>query len=284
MRRQTGDHLNMFNILDVPISLSLRKIYEFFISNRLEICKTIRSLCEVVYLYNCDVLLITGRPTKLPGVQALFRMFLPLPPSRIIPLHGYRTGTWYPFHKLGKINDPKTTAAVGAMLCQLGQGRLPNFFFRANAFKPYSTVKYIGRMDENGIIKSSNIYYANVDLNNPDYELPDTTFDMRGLVQLGFRQFDVERWGASPMYILSFNKEDIRKKLYESGEACRISLQKERSNRSRRAETNEKFIIAAIESDSVPMKPSDVKLQLNTLTNVGIGDNNYWLDSGSVYR
>lgn len=284
VRRQTGDHLNMFNILDVPISLSLRKIYELFISNRLEICKTIRSLCEVVYLYNCDVLLITGRPTKLPGVQALFRMFLPLPPSRIIPLHGYRTGTWYPFHKLGKINDPKTTAAVGAMLCQLGQGRLPNFFFRANAFKPYSTVKYIGRMDENGIIKSSNVYYANVDLNNPDYELPDTTFDMRGLVQLGFRQFDVERWGASPMYILSFNKEDIRKKLYESGEACRISLQKERSNRSRRAETNEKFIIAAIESDSVPMKPSDVKLQLNTLTNVGIGDNNYWLDSGSVYR
>ena len=282
--RQTGDHNNTFNILDVPISLSLRKIYEFFISNRLEICKTIRSLCEVVYLYNCDVLLITGRPTKLPGVQALFRMFLPLPPSRIIPLHGYRTGTWYPFHKLGKINDPKTTAAVGAMLCQLGQGRLPNFFFRANAFKPYSTVKYIGRMDENGIIKSSNVYYANVDLNNPDYELPDTTFDMRGLVQLGFRQFDVERWGASPMYILSFNKEDVRKKLYESGEACRVRLQKERSNRGRQAEANEKFIIAAIESDTAPMKPSDVKLQLNTLTNVGIGDNNYWLDSGSVYR
>jgi len=284
VRRQTGDHVNTFNILDVPISLSLRKIYEFFISNRLEVCKTIRSLCEVVYLYNCDVLLITGRPTKLPGVQALFRMFLPLPPSRIIPLHGYRTGTWYPFHKLGKINDPKTTAAVGAMLCQLGQGRLPNFFFRANAFKPYSTVKYIGRMDENGIIKSSNVYYANVDLNNPDYELPDTTFDMRGLVQLGFRQFDVERWGASPMYILSFNKEDVRKKLYESGEACRVRLQKERNNRGRQTEANEKFVIAAIESDTAPMKPSDVKLQLNTLTNVGIGDNNYWLDSGSVYR
>ena len=210
-------------------------------------------------------------------------MFLPLPPSRIIPLHGYRTGTWYPFHKLGKINDPKTTAAVGAMLCQLGQGRLPNFFFRANAFKPYSTVKYIGRMDENGIIKSSNVYYSDVDLNDPDYELPDTTFEMRGLVQLGFRQFNVERWGASPMYILSFNKEEARKKLYEAGEACRIRLQKERSNQKLQNGANEKFIIAGIESEAVPMKPSDVKLQLNTLTNIGMGDSNYWLDSGSVY-
>ncbi len=284
VRRQTGDHSNNFDILNVSVLLNLRKVHEFFISNRLEICKTIRSLCEVIYLYNCDVLLLTGRPSKLPGIQALFRMFLPLPPGRVIPLHGYRTGTWYPFHKLGKIDDPKTTAAVGAMLCQLGQGRLPNFFFRSNAFKPYSTVKYIGRMDENGIIKTDNVYYADVDLNNPEYELPDSTFEMRGLVQLGFRQFAVERWGASPMYILSFNKEEARKKLYEAGEACQIRLQKERNFRGRQNEVNEKFFIAGIESESVPMKPSDVKLQLNTLTNVGISDSNYWLDSGSVYR
>ncbi len=284
VRRELNDHDIDFDILDVPIFVNMRKIHEFFIGNRMEICKTIRALCEVVYLYNCDVLLITGRPSKLPGVQALFRMFLPLPPSRIVPLHGYRTGVWYPFHKLGKINDPKTTAAVGAMLCQLGQGRLPNFFFRANAFKPYSTVKYIGRMDENGIIKSSNVYYANVELNDSDYELPDTTFEMRGLVQLGFRQFDVERWGASPLYILSFNKEDARKRLYESGEACRIRLQKERYNRGRQNEASEKFVVAAVEADTAPMKPADIKLQLNTLTNVGIGDNSYWLDSGSVYR
>ena len=283
VRRQTSDYNNVFDVLDVPILFNLRRIHELFISNRLEICKTIRSLCEVIYLYNCDVLLLTGRPSKLPGIQALFRMFLPLPPSRIIPLHGYRTGTWYPFHKLGKINDPKTTAAVGAMLCQLGQGRLPNFFFRANAFKPYSTVRYIGRMDENGIIKSNNVYYADVDLNDPDYELPDTTFEMRGLVQLGFRQLNVERWGASPMYILSFNKDEARKKLYEAGEVCRVRLQKERTKPNRQNEVNEKFVIAGIES-AVPMKRNDVKLQLNTLTNVGIGESNYWLDSGSVYR
>ncbi len=281
--RQTGDHDNRFDVLNVPLSLDLKDVHSLFTRNQLEICKTIRSLCEVVYMYNCDVLLLTGRPSKLPGIQALFRIFLPLPPSRIIPLHGYRAGTWYPFHKLGKINDPKTTAAVGAMLCQLGQGRIPNFYFRANAFNPYSTVKHIGSMDDNGIIKSSNVYYADVDLNDPDYELPDTTFEMRGSVQLGFRQFNLERWGASPMYILSFNNEEARKKLYQAGEACRIRLQKERNNRGRQTEVNEKFFIAGIESDAVPMKPSDVKLQLNTLTNVGIGESDYWLDSGSVY-
>jgi hypothetical protein len=105
---------------------------------------------------------------------------------------------------------------------------------------------------------------------------------MRGLVQLGFRQFNVERWGASPLYTLSFNDEVARKKLYEAGEACRIRLKKQR-NKGRDQESNEKFSIDSIESDSISMRPNAVKLQLNTLTNVGISDNSYWLDSGSVY-
>jgi hypothetical protein len=283
VRRETGNHDQHFDILDVPIVLNLRKVHELFIGNRYSICKTIGSLCEIVYLYNCDVLLITGRPSKLPGIQALFRLLMPLPPSRIIPLHGYRTGSWYPFHKLGKINDPKTTAAVGAMLCQLGQGRLPNFFFRSNAFKPYSTVKYMGRMDETGSIKSSSVYYADIDLDNPDYELPDTSFEMRGLMQLGFRQFDVERWAASPLYILSFNNDKVRKKLFETGDVCHVKLKNERSI-GRNKESYEKFAIDRVNSDAISInKKEDIKLQLNTLTNVGIGDNNYWLDSGSVY-
>lgn len=282
VRRATNNHEHNYNILDVTLSISMRKVHELFIGNRLEICKTIKSLCEVVYLYNCDVLLLTGRPSKLPGIQALFRMFLPLPPSRIIPLQGYRTGSWYPFHKLGKVEDPKTTAAVGAMLCQLGQGRLPNFFFRANAFKPYSTVKYIGQMDEKSSIASANIYYSDIDLNNPEYQLPKTSFEMRGLMQLGFRQFNVERWGASPLYILSFNDDDVRKQLFDTGDVCRIELEIEHSKKSSQ-DNSEKFVIARIESEVVNVKKQSVKLQLNTLSNVGMGDNNYWLDSGSVY-
>ena len=84
--------------------------------------RVIESLCEIVYLHDCDMLLLTGRPSRLPGVQALVRALLPLPPDRIIGMHGYKTGTWYPFNRQGRIDDPKTTAAVGAMLCVLGQG------------------------------------------------------------------------------------------------------------------------------------------------------------------
>jgi hypothetical protein len=197
----------------------------------------------------------------------------------VIPLQGYKTGTWYPFHKLGKINDPKTTAAVGAMLCQLGQGRLPNFYFRSNAFKPYSTVKYIGRMDENGIIKKNNIYYSEVDLDNPDYTFPDISFEMRGPFQLGFRQFNIERWSASPIYILSFRNKMAGKKLYEAGEPCRIELGQEKKSR------NENFDIKHVKADSVSIRPKDIKLQFNTLTRMGISESShYWLDSGSVYR
>jgi len=280
IRREMGDYEQDYNILDISVTLDLHEIYLSFIQGKFEICKTIKSLCEIIYHYNCDVLLLTGRPSKLPGIQALLRGLLPLPPSRIIPLQGYRTGSWYPFHKSGKIDDPKTTAAVGAMLCRLGQGRIPNFFFRSDIFKPYSTVKYMGQM-ENNIIKSSSVYYSDIDLNNPDYNLPETGFEMRGKAQLGFRQFNIERWGGSPLYVIDFKDEKSREKLF--GEVCHIYLEKERSKRKNK-ESNEKFSIRSIESEVGKIDKKLVKLQLNTLTNVGFGDDNYWLDSGSVYR
>ncbi len=283
VRKDIGHADTGLNILNIPIELNLRKVHELFISNRLEICKTFQSLGEIVYLYDCDVLLLTGRPSRLPGVQAFFRMLSPLPPSLIVPLNGYRTGGWYPFHKQGKVNDPKTTAAVGAMLCLLGQGRLPNFFFRANAFRPYSTVKYLGLMDENNSIKAANVFYSGVDLDNLDYELPDTPFEMRGLMRLGFRQFIAERWGASPLYTLSFNDEKARSKLYDEAGVFKVRLQKTRGG-GQSEDSGENFTIAGIESEKGAVRSNAVKLQLNTLTNVGIGDNSYWLDSGSVFR
>ena len=40
------------------------------------------------------------------------------------------------------------TASVGAMLCLLcANHSVPNFYFRASALKPYSTVKHIGVID-----------------------------------------------------------------------------------------------------------------------------------------
>jgi hypothetical protein len=272
-----------FDLLSVPVPLDLHRMHRFFLEDQVEICKTIQALCEIVYLYHCDVLLLSGRPSRLPGIQALFRALLALPPDRIIALHGYRAGTWYPFHKDGRIDDPKTTAAVGAMVCKVGgERRIPNFNFLANTFVAYSTVRFIGLMDQNMIIKHEDVYYRDVSLDDADYELPEQPFEVRARMVLGFRQIDSERWPASPLYILDLEKraKDALAKA-DRGEPAvlQVCLKKDRRRRA------ERFEIAGVASQqSISVSPRDLSLKLNTLNAVGIGETSYWLDTGSVIR
>ncbi len=266
------------------MTLDLHRVHRFFLEDQLEICKTIQALCEIVWLYDCDMLLLSGRPSRLPGIQALFRALLALPPDRILPLHGYRAGTWYPFHKDGRIADPKTTAAVGAMVCKVGGERgIPNFNFLSNAFRAYSTVRYIGLMDRNMRIKDEDIYFRDVMLDDPDYDLPDDPFEVRGRMVLGFRQLASERWGASPLYVLDFTKrakDQLAKADRGASPVLEVRLKKDRRRRAERFE-----IAGGVTSEQgTTLSPRDLTLKLNTLNTVGIGETDYWLDSGSVIR
>ena len=271
-----------FDLMAVPVSIDLNRLHTLFLSDRMEICNTLKSLCELVHLYDCDVLLLSGRPSRLPGVLALLRALCALPPDRIVPMHNYRTGNWYPFHRQGRIDDPKTTAAVGAMLCVLGQGRIPNFFFRANQFRIYSTVRHIGLMDHTSTIKDADLYYRDVRLDDPDYQLPDTAFEMRGQMMLGFRQLSAERWVASPLYLLEFAADNNKaaEKLYGgAGSVLEVTL---RRGSRRRADTLE--IARVAEKGGAPLSNGTLRIRLNTLNNAGIGENSYWLDTGSIIR
>jgi hypothetical protein len=274
-----------FDLTQVSVTLDLHRLHRFFLEDQFEICKTVQALCEIVWLYDCDVLLLSGRPSRLPGIQALFRALLALPPDRIVALHGYRAGTWYPFHKDGRIADPKTTAAVGAMVCKVGGERgIPNFNLLANSFRPYSTVRHIGLIDRNMRIKDSDVYYRDVRLDDEDYELPETPFEVRGRMVLGYRQLASERWGASPLYVLDFTKraKDQLAKAYRNRRSpvLQVRLRQDRRGRGERFE-----ISGGIVSDEgTTLGPRDLTLKLNTLNTVGIGETDYWLDSGSVIR
>ncbi|WP_234910643.1 virulence factor SrfB, partial [Pectobacterium carotovorum] len=57
----------------------LSKLHSEFLANRMSITQHLRLMSEVVSLYACDVLLLTGRPSRFPGIQALFRHQQPLP-------------------------------------------------------------------------------------------------------------------------------------------------------------------------------------------------------------
>ncbi len=288
VRREPGTGKVDFDLLATPLEIDLKDLHHRFISRTggLDICMTtIPALCEVVHAYHCDVLLLTGRPSLLPGIQALFRALLPLPPGRIVPMHNYHTGGWYPFSRDGRIDDPKTTAAVGAMLCVLGRGLLPDFFFRSDTLRSYSTVRFIGLIDKNGKIEKKDEFYRNVDLDDEKYELPEEPFPMHGPMRLGFRQLPIERWPGAPLYILSFADAEgkVVDQSYKEGEVVRVSLGQDRLRPG-----SERFCVLRAESgrgnQPKAIQPKAIKLQLNTLANVGITETSYWLDSGRIYK
>lgn len=297
LRRELGAELE-FDLLGIPLTVNLLEVHRAFLKDRFNICRTLASLCEVAFHYQCDTLLITGRPSRLPGIQAYLRKMLPLPPGRILPLQGYRTGSWYPFHRNGRIDDPKSTASVGAMLCLLcAQRNLTNFFFRAAALRPYSTIRHIGLIDNNNTIPDADVTYRDIATNEDGTAivLPEdaggetAVIEMRGPLRIGYRQLATQRWTASPLYILDFTPAGAKKLSDAEAKGKAPEVLKVRLAVDERAGKgsliSDRLKVASVEaSDGANLSARDLKLQLNTLNDAGLGDTNYWLDSGSVKR
>lgn len=281
-QRALGGQL-AFDILQVPMVVSLSKLHGEFLSHRMAIVPALRSMAEVVSLYSCDVLLLTGRPSRFPGVQALFRHLQPLPGSRILSLEGYHTSDWYPFNKMGRIDNPKSTAAVGAMLCLLALDlRLSSFWFKAGDFQPYSTIRYLGMLDDSGALTSDNVCYSEIDLDDAGWT-PDrkSSFQIRGNVCLGFRQLDNDRWLASPLYSLTINDAQLARKV-AGDSVLRVKLAVEPSAQSG---SPERFVLADARLDDGTRVPlTQLSLKLNTLSASGNANAQYWIDSGSVFK
>jgi hypothetical protein len=279
---QRGSGNAAFDILQTPLVIRLGAVHAAFLSDRIGISHCLRLLCEVVALYSCDVLLLTGRPACFPGVQALLRHLQPLPASRILPLEGYHTRSWYPFNQGGRIDNPKSTAAVGAMLCLLAIDlRLESFYFNVGDFQPYSTIRHLGMLDSNNMLADDNVYYRDIDLDCADFALdPDSSFQLRGPLRLGFRQLDNPRWPASPLYTLTITDAALARKL--AGDAV-ISLRLAITGNDRQGAEGVSISEARL-ADGTPVPADSLQLKLNTLAASASGATHYWIDSGSIYQ
>ncbi len=204
---------------------------------------------------------------------------LPLPPAeRVIALHEYRVGAWYPFRdaKL-RVEDPKTTVAVGAMIAALAQSQLPDFSFRSDLFQSRSIAKFIGKLDGGGRLQREDLVYRDVDLDNREYELPEVTFEFRGPMWLGARQLDLARWPAARLYALEFARPEYAEK----------HAAKHRSrSRSRRVKPKDKdsgdverFRLRQVTNrDGRAIALDRLTLRLQTLPR----REGYWLDTGML--
>lgn len=235
----------------------------------------LRALAEVTWRYRADVLLLSGRPSRLPAVRGVIEETGCLPTHRIVSLHQFRVGQWYPFRDFqATIADPKTTASVGAMICLLGEGQLQNFNFRSDELKPGSTAQFFGKLDRNSRLLSADVYYADMRLDDPDYTLPEAAFEFRGPMQLGFRQFPVDWWPATRQYSLDYASTEIAKTL---NARTPLQIRLKRSERDMK-----KQVVDSFEPDSIvdatgrTVPKNQLRLRLQTIDR----QQGYWLDTG----
>lgn len=282
--RRAAPFIQNFNILDVPIQVPAPAVQATI---RSTLGPTLSALCELVHLYDSDVLLLTGRPSAWNGVIASVLAKLPVPPDRIIPMRRYHVGSWYPFADArGRITDPKTTVVVGAILCALADGHLEGFSFDSGALRLTSTARYIGEMDINSQLKRPKVWFT-VDVNSKEGTEQSRQVAFSGPLSIGYRQMDAERWPTTRYHLLAFAGEEARSRA--SGRlpyTVELRLRVEdvwdegpRSEDDRERRSEGEFCIDAItDNQGRNVDRRDLEIRLQTLKL----DEGYWLDTGIV--
>lgn len=242
----------------------------------------LQSLAEVVKLSDCDFLVVSGRPSCLPPIQAIFLKSPPVQPSRIIAMSEYQVESWYPFWTTleGKIEDPKTTGVVGALLYTVSEGNLKNFHIRTSALKPASTIKFIGSMGVDKQIKNEFLLFDGQDVSLLKDEELTCTIHFQTQTFIGFRQMNVERWKTTPFYQLVFANQKAAEKATTKG-PYQITLSYIRrfddDDEAHLHAENEGVlkIVDILDKDGGSIPKSDLVLSLKSLW-----DESHWLDTG----
>ena len=246
--------------------------------------EAVGNLTEVIAHLDCDIVLLTGRPSRLPELRSLVEEKLAISPDRLIAMHAYRAGSWYPYRDpaTDRIGDPKSTVAVGGMLTMLAKSSIANFRIMTDDLRMRSTARYIGEMERNGKILDSRVIFRDVDLDSSNRSDQDAVVKLYSPIHIGSRQLPLERWITTPLYHLKFANAAAE------NQAPPVSVTLERTEVDddegtdaedvlRREAAHEAFEITFVEAaDNTPMKTTDVRLSLHTL---GF-ENDYWLDSG----
>ena len=256
----------------------------------------LRIIATIMYSYECDIILLSGRPTSLKPIKNIFLKYFSVAPNRLIILNKHRIGTWYSFvDEFGIINNSKSIVPLGAMIGYLASsaGGFNNFsldlsvlgeklqptteYFLVNDTKAKKNECFITPNKQSGCICESSSF--------PIY--------------VGSKQYDISLYPIRPFYVLDFNEDAIMKKIKNLAESqgekllpevlqkrysdyqfkiLRFAPLKFTIEREDYFEGKEKLKIVAIEnSKQEPLPIGDFQLSVQSLNDPDC----YWLDSGS---
>jgi hypothetical protein len=260
-----------FRLMDVVFHVDIAAVDN---TVRRLIGQILGDFCEVINLYDCDYLLLSGRPSRMPAVRSSILSKMPVMADRVYSMHRYRVGSWYPFRDaLGRLSDPKTTASVGAMVCALSEGRLDDFHLSSRQMKMVSTARYIGEMEQTGQIRASKVFFENIDLENRKRRLPAHTFDFYAPIFIGFRQLAAERWPSTMLYRVDFKIPDDAQR-YQL--PLRITIEQAPADDDLVVDDEDFQITEVTDANGEQITRMPVTQRLQTLRT----DAGYWIDTG----
>jgi len=262
------------NVLNIPLYSDPESLNHAALTGQLSLTGVLKSLCEIIEYYRCDVLLISGQPGSLPGIQTYFRRRQPVPSVRIIMMQNYPLHSDFPFCPKKGGENGKITALLGATIFHLATDlRLPGFNITPGNITSDSTLRYMGVLDENNLLSNENICYQQ----NDDGSFPQVIdIPIRGNIRLGFRQADNPAWPATPLYQLTISDPNLAREL-AGGEILHVRLLREAGH--------DVFTLkdATLQSGK-SITPECLRLSLHTLTDSNTANRKYWIDSGNLFQ
>ncbi len=267
-----------FSLMDVEVRVNPAAVEKIICTT---LGQALSDLCEVVHLLDCDILLLTGRPSAWSGIVTPVLAKLPVPPDRIIPMRQYHVGNWYPFADVhGRIVDPKTTVVVGAILCALAEGHLEGFSFDVNKLQLTSTARYVGELDLSGQLRDAKIWFE-VDVKSTKQEaIAPRKVSFNGPLPIGYRQVNAERWPTTRYHLMTFSSADAQARAagrlpYTVGLTLSTSNHADENMEKDEGEFEIEYIVDE-QGNDVNIKDVVIRLQTMKL------DEGYWLDTGIV--
>lgn len=253
----------------------------------------LENVATIMYSQDCDIVILSGRPTSLAPIRDVFLKYFNGSPNRLVVLNKHRIGRWYPFaNEFGFLQNSKSIVPVGAMIGYLAstaggqQGFSLDLSALAEGLKP--TSDYF-------VLKDSAVQ------KNPSFITPDATEGQLTLTTfpayIGTKQFDLALYPVRPFYVLEINEEGLARRA-ERAHSEHVLSDSERQYlvgnsvakimaavpltftivREDPEESKERLVIAAIEGrNGTTVSPADFSLTIQSLNDPDC----YWLDSGA---
>ncbi|MFZ2956955.1 MAG: virulence factor SrfB [Candidatus Ozemobacteraceae bacterium] len=242
---------------EIPWQVSKNKI-NAVISNVLE--NILRIFSEVIAQFDCDALILGGKPSSLPIVRELLARLMPVPPARIIGLKGYPVGSWYPFsQKGGGISDPKTACVMGAAVWLFSEclKNLDGLALQTESGMIQQRECFIGTFSPQIMNLETTLF--------PSPAAAPAVLQTSGSTMLGVRRIDSKISPVNPLWQLTLDLQNIK------GQApFSVTLAQDPEHR-------ECLTVTKLEdTNGTKCDVRCAKLRLRTMV-----DDQYWLDTGS---